>query len=291
MFFPLSIKSRLKALAAATVWAWGPETLLRVLARSGVMVGSTLVVHSSWLPYNGFRGKPADLVRALKKAVGPEGLLVMTSMPYHNMTSAEWLARGKAMNVLRSPSMMGLVTEVFRRSPGVVRSLSATHPLLAWGSQAEAFIAGHENTDKPFGPDSPFARLIECDALILGLDAPFSSFTFTHFVEDCLSDTLPVALYAPEHRRGVVVDPAGITHEQWLRVLSDEANASRHEERLVERLKAGGVLHQGRVGNTRLTWIRARDLLVGARALVADGVHFFDAPGKSLSGMNAYGNR
>jgi len=195
------------------------------------------------------------------------------------------------MNVLRSPSMMGLVTEVFRRSPGVVRSLSATHPLLAWGSHAEAFIAGHENTDKPFGPDSPFARLLECDALILGLDAPFSSFTFTHFVEDCLSDTLPVALYAPEHRRGVVVDPAGITHEQRLRVLSDEANALRHEERLVERLKAGGVLHQGRVGNTRLTWIRARDLLAGARALVADGVHFFDAPGKSLSGMNAYGNR
>jgi len=285
------IKPRLKALAAVTLWAWGPETLLRVLTRCGITVGSTLVVHSSWLPHNGFRGKPADLVRALKNAVGPEGLLVMASMPYHNMTSAEWLARGKAMDARRSPSMMGLISEVFRRSPGVVRSLSATHPLLAWGNRAEAFLSGHQDCDRPFGPDSPFARLLEHDALILGLDAPFSSFTFTHFVEDCLADTLPVALYALEPRRGIVVDQAGVAHDQWVRVLSDEINALRHEERLVDRLKTVGVLHRGRVGNSTLIWIRARDLLEGARALVADGEHFFDAPGKYTFGMKAHGNR
>ena len=285
------IKPRLKALAAATLWAWGPETLVRVLARCGVTVGSTLVVHSSWLPHNGFRGKPADLVRALKGAVGPDGLLVMTSMPYHNMTSAEWLARGKAMDVRRSPSMMGLISEVFRRSPGVVRSLSATHPLLAWGSQAEAFVAGHQDADRPFGPDSPFARLLERNALILGLDAPFSSFTFTHFVEDHMADTLPVPLYSPEPRRGIVIDQVGVTHDQWLRVLSDEANALRREKRLVERLKTSGVLHQGRVGNSALTWILARDLLDGALALVADGAHFFNAPEDTLSETKAHGNR
>ena len=268
------IKPRLKALAATTLWAWGPDTLVRVLARCGVTAGSTLVVHSSWLPYNGFRGKPADLVRALKNAVGPEGLLVMTSMPYHNMTSAEWLGREKAMDVRRSPSMMGLISEVFRRSPGVVRSLSATHPLLAWGNRAEDFVAGHQDSDRPFGPDSPFARLLERDALILGIDAPFSSFTFTHFVEDYLADTLPVALYVPELRRGIVVDQAGVVHEQWVRVLSEEANALRREERLVERLSTVGVLRLGTRRQQR-TDLDSRPRPSGWRAGSCDRWHTF----------------
>lgn len=288
---PASIKLRLKALAAATLWAYGPEKLVETLRGCGVAPGSSLVVHSSWLQYNGFRGKPADLVRALKRAVGDDGLLVMTSMPYHNMTSAEWLARGKPMDVRRSPSMMGMVSEAFRRSDGVLRSLSATHPLLAWGKSAAAFVAGHNETDRPFGAESPFARLLERDAIILGFDTPFASFTFTHFVEDQLAETLPVPLYAPDPVRALVVDQAGTASEQWVRVLSDEANSLRREERLVARLKELGVLHHGRIGHSALIWIRARDLLAGARSLVADGIHFFDKPPTQLPGTNTYGNR
>jgi aminoglycoside 3-N-acetyltransferase len=275
------VKPHLKALAAKTVWAYGPEDVVKKLKQCGVVPGTVLIVHSSWLQYNGFRGKPADLVKAFKTAVGPDGLLVMASMPYHNMSSAQWLAKGKPMNVRRSPSMMGLVSEVFRRSEGVVRSLSITHPLLAWGMAAEEFIAGHQDTDRSFGPDSPFAKLLNKDAIILGFDAAFSAFTFTHFVEDQIADTLPVPLYDPEPVQGTVVDSDGSPHEQWVRVLAAEANSLRREHRLVEKLKNDGVLHQGSIGHTSLTWIRARDVLAGARSLVAEGKHFFDAPDKN----------
>jgi len=278
-----AIKPRLKALAAKTIWAYGPEDVVKKLRQCGVVPGTTLIVHSSWLQYNGFRGKPADLVKAFKNAVAPEGLLVMTSMPYHNMSSAQWLAKDKPMNVRRSPSMMGLVSEVFRRSEGVVRSLSATHPLLVWGAAAEEFIAGHQNTDRPFGTDSPFAKLLDRDAIILGFDAAFSAFTFTHFVEDQIAETLPIPLYEPEPVRGMVVDANGTTSEQWVRVLSAEANSLRREHRLVEKLKNDGVLHQGSIGHTSLTWIRVKDVLTGARCLVAEGKSLFDAPNKNHS--------
>lgn len=273
-----TLKFRIKALAARTLWAYGPEDLVKKLQDCGVGTGSALMVHSAWLPYNGFCGKPADVVRALKSAVGPEGLLVMLSMPYHNMSSAAWLAQGKPMDVRRSPSMMGLISEAFRRSEGVVRSLSATHPLLAWGNKAAEFIAGHPHTDRPFGPDSPFQRLLERDAVILGFDVAFSTFTFTHFVEDQLAATLPVPLYEPAPVRGMVVDLHGNTSEQWLRVLAADANTLRREHRLVEKLEQDHVLHHGRIGHTALIWIGARDLLAGARRLVAEGVHFFDSP-------------
>jgi len=159
-----------------------------------------------------------------------------------------------------------------------VRSLSATHPLLAWGRSAGEFIAGHETTDRPFGPDSPFQRLFERDAIILGLDAPFSTFTFTHFVEDHLADTLPVPLYESEPLKAKVVDWNGSVLEQRVQVLSSHANSLRREYRLVEHLKLDKLLHEGRIGHTALLWIRARDLVDGARRLVAAGSHFFDAP-------------
>lgn len=272
------LKTHLKSWLSRTLWAYSANDFERQLRIIGIQPGATLMLHSSWQLHSGFQGKPADLVNALKKSVGENGLLVMTSMPYHNMSSAEWLAKGKPMNVRRSPSMMGLVSEVFRRSPDVVRSLSATHPLLAWGNDAQAFLAGHAQTDKPFGAASPFARLVERDALLLGYDAPFSTFTFTHFVEDQLADTLAVPLYEPEPRRGLVIDADGVEHAQRLYVLSAEANRLRREERLVAHLQAQGTLHEGRIGNTRLTWVRTADLLAGARQLAHNGQHFFDRP-------------
>lgn len=273
-----AFKTKLKGLAAKSIWAYGPEDVVKKLRHCGVVRGTTLLVHASWLQDNGFRGKPSDFVNALKDAVGTEGLLVMTSMPYHNMSSAQWLAKGKPMNVLRSPSMMGLLSEVFRRSDGVVRSLSATHPLLAWGHDPEAFVSGHENTERPFGPESPFARLLERNALILGMDAPFSTFTFTHFVEDHLGETLPVSLYDSQPQTGKVIDREGNENHQTVRVISAEANRLRREERLVVRLKQEHSLHNGKIGNTKLVWIRAQSLLTGAIKLVKEGDHFFDRP-------------
>lgn len=272
------IKARLKGYAAKTVWAYGPDQLIQKLQDCGIHTGTTLMLHSSWQQYNGFQGKPADLVRAFKLTVGQQGLLVMPSMPYHNMSSAQWLEKGRPMDVRRSPSMMGLVSEVFRRSEGVQRSLSATHPLLAWGEGAQDFISGHEHTDRPFGPLSPFAKLLHRDAIILGFDAPFSTFTLTHFVEDLLADTLPIPLYKLESMRGTVVNADGERSEQNLYVLSDEANRQRREHRLVNQLSRTAVLHKGQIGNTVLTWIRACDLSNGAKRLVAEGGHFFDPP-------------
>lgn len=254
------------------------DALRRRLRRAGVRPGDTLMVHSSWLALNGFRGKPADMVTALKQAVGPEGLLVMTSMPYHNMSSEQWLARGKALDLKRSPSMMGMLSEVFRRSEGVLRSASPTHPLLAWGRDAASFIQGHELTPFAFGPASPFAKLLYRDALILCIDAPFSSITFTHFVEDRLAHTLAVPLYAPGLHTGIVIGPDGVRHAREVRVLSSEANALRRDGRLIAQLEGEGSLKRGRVGNTRLLYLRASELAGGAERLVAQGGHFFDHP-------------
>jgi aminoglycoside 3-N-acetyltransferase len=270
------LERQLKQFVVQRFFAYGKDDLLRLLIGIGVATGDTLMVHSSWRALNGFRGSPAEFNEALRNAVGDSGRVVMPSLTYHNMSSAEFLATGKPMDARRSPSAMGLLSEVFRRGKSVVRSLSPTHPLLVWGAEAERFIAGHELTNRPFGPESPFARLLEQDALILCVDTGFSSITLTHFVEDHLQDTLSVPLYEPTPLTGIVIDREGRRIECPTRVIAPAANALRREHRLVGFLTEAGTLHKKRLGNTAFLWIRAKDLLEGAEKLAHEGPHFFD---------------
>ena len=55
------------------------DDLRAALTRMAVQPGDTLMVHASWLGHNGYHGTPAEFIAGLKSAVGPGGLLVMTS--------------------------------------------------------------------------------------------------------------------------------------------------------------------------------------------------------------------
>ncbi len=279
----MTLAAKIKSAVVSRFLSYGDQDLTRFLDKVGVRPGDSLMLHSSWRELNGYSGKPANFCAALRSYLGPEGLLVMPSLTYHNMSSAEFLATGKPMDVRRSPSAMGLLTEVFRRGKGVVRSLSPTHPLLACGADAANFIEGHAATDRPFGPDSPFSRLLDRNAMLLCLDCGFSSITFTHCVEDRLQTTLPFPLYEADPMPAVSIDRDGNRIETKVRVLSREANRLRREARLVAHLTQNGTLRQARLGNSRFTWIRASDLAAGAQALATQGAHFFDSPQPAVS--------
>src|SRR6266571_4450992 len=165
--FGASIKARIKAQILRHFFSYDAARLVARLRMLGVVSGDALMVHASWLPMNGFLGRPADMIAALQTAVGQAGLLVMPSLTYQNQSSREFLLSGRPMDVRRSASKMGLLSETFRRSTDVVRSLSPTHPLLAWGRESAAFLADHERALVPFGQGSPFAKLLERRGKIL----------------------------------------------------------------------------------------------------------------------------
>lgn len=265
----------LKSRLVATVWAYDGPALTAALRRLGIAAGDTVMVHASWLPDNGFSSGPAGFVAALKQVVGLEGLLVMPSFTYHDESSAGFLARGGVMDVRRSPSRMGLLSEVFRRDREVRRSLSPTHPLCAWGRDADAFLAGHEATPASFGPDSPFGRLLARGAKVLLVDAPFSTVTFTHFLEDRIRHSLAMPFYEPEARQGIVIDAEGNRLSIPTLVITEAANAARREPRLVAALEKVGAIRRAKIGNTRLALLDCRAMTDTADRMVAAGDSFF----------------
>jgi len=258
--------------------AYDTVKLTDVLSNIGIKNGDALMIHSSWLPNSGFKGKPAEMIAALKAAVGEEGLLSMTSMTYQNESSADFLSRKVPMNVRRSASKMGLLTEAFRRGKGVKRSLSATHPILAWGDKADWFLEGHEKREKSFGIGTPFDKLLKMGGKILCIDTPFSTITFTHYLEDRIANTLDVPLYEAEPMEGVVIDYEGNQQIVPTYVLNHQVNALRREERLIAELDKKGIIKRAKVGNTHLLLVDCKEMTACVDEMVAKGQSFFDSP-------------
>ena len=119
-------RKRLRLVYVRRWRAFGPDDLLAALRRLGITPGDVLMVHSSFDRFAGFSGKPTDVLRVLQDAVGPTGTLLMPTLPFTG-TAVEYVSRGEIFDVRRTPSRVGLLTELFRRSPGVVRSVHPTH--------------------------------------------------------------------------------------------------------------------------------------------------------------------
>src|SRR5690348_18382419 len=104
------------------------STLTDQLRAIGVRRGGVLVVHTSFRAVRPVEGGPSGLIEALRRALGPEGTLVMPTM-----TDGESLFDPRS-----TPTVdMGIVAETFWRQDGVVRS---THPggsFAAAGPRAE----------------------------------------------------------------------------------------------------------------------------------------------------------
>lgn len=278
MNFGISMKKKLKSFIVNHFMSYDESLFCKKLIELGVQSGDTLMVHSSWNNLNGFKGRPLDIINGLKHVIGPAGLIVMPALTYQNESSHEFLSRKQPMNVKCSPSMMGLVSEVFRRGKEVHRSLSPTHPLTAWGNTSSDFVAGHDSCLFPFGSSSPFEKLLKAKGKILTIDAPFSTITFTHFLEDRIAGYLPFALYDEEVMIGSVIDYDGVLREVPVKVLNAHANSFRREERLIELLDKEGLIRRKKIGNTQLMLIDCLSMANCVDEMYRSGKSFFESP-------------
>lgn len=126
--FKRALKPRLLALHGAYVRrfrAFGDAELLQALRDLGIRAGDSLMLHSGFGGPHGYRGTIEQLTDVFLAAVGPSGHLLMVSLPYRS-SSLQYLQQGRRFDVRRTPSMMGLVSESFRRRVDVLeRSLRA----------------------------------------------------------------------------------------------------------------------------------------------------------------------
>ncbi len=141
----------------------------------GVTPGRTLWVHSSWNEFYNVPLRPSEMIELLRDLLGPAGTLAMPAFPIDQNPDKVFL-------VDRAPVYTGLLCEVFRRTPDVRRSIHLSSSVCAIGPNADFLVRDHHHTLMPWGKESPFCRLAELDARILGLGAGFNFLTHLHTV-------------------------------------------------------------------------------------------------------------
>ena len=275
---PSPIKRSLKRLVRGyhrRFRAFTPVDLNRALVELGVVAGDVVMVHSAFDSFLGFQGGPVDAIRTLQEVVGARGTLMMPTIPFRG-TAVEYALGDPVFDVRQTVSRMGLLTELFRRSPGVVRSIHPTHSVAVWGNRAEAIIAGHERAESPCGRSTPYEKLLEHDGKILLAGVPPDTMTFCYFVAAELEPQLAIPVFTREKYPMRWRDGNGTVRVSHLRLFSLRLD---HDLRpLVNELKRRHQWRERRVGSLRLMLLRAREVYDAAVALADRGMFLRELP-------------
>lgn len=257
----LSIKAKygkIKTHLVLYLRSYTADDLRSRLRQIGVAETDTLLVHANFEQDSGFKGTPQDVVDALIQTVGLEGNLLMVSIPYRG-TAYDYLKRNKPFRIRKTMSMMGLVTELFRRTEGVMRSLHPTHPVLVYGKDSSWLVEDHEKCMFPCGAGSPFDKFRQLNGKILFFDVDFTSITFFHYIEDHIKHKLPFDIYHS--------DPFSVTaydyenREHTINTYVFNPQLVRNAAKLKSEMITNNLIIKARVGNSQLLLVEPEDVV------------------------------
>ncbi len=187
-----------KESAIAKYGVFNDAELCKVLKDMGIQEGDILFVQTSFNDLYTLDARPMELIKALRSSIGTTGTLLMpayTAPP----NDTNWI-----YDPVRESTYTGIVNEVFRRLPGVIRSLHPRHSIAGIGPHAESILSNHEKCIRADGAHSPFDKLRYINnSKILTLGLPQGFISFLHWIEDIEPEKLPFKVHEenPEVRK------------------------------------------------------------------------------------------
>ena len=161
--------------------AYTKADLKHDLAAMGLTGNETILIHSSMKSIGTVEGGADTVLDALMEFFA-EGLLLLPTHTWRFINE-----ENRMFDVRRSPCCVGILPELFRQRPGVVRSLHPTHSMAAYGKDAAAYIEGELDANTPCTPGGCYDRLRAAHGKVLLLGVTHARNTFIHSVEEVLN--------------------------------------------------------------------------------------------------------
>ena len=252
------------------------------LVLAGINEGDTLMVHSSLSKIGNIQDGAKTVITSLLRQIGENGNLVMPAYSYIDSMENTAHEKDYVFNPLTTPSVVGKITEEFRKWPNVKRSLHPTHAVCAYGPQADFITEGHLNAETNFGLNTPFHRVRELKGKIVGLGVNIGPVTIYHSVEDFYPDQFQgVYLLQPEPIK-INVNGKEIAKSIFLH---DHAfhNTRIDKTKVIEswmrnHLKKKGILHESPFGLGTIWWMDIQELFDEQIELKKQGISIYKVP-------------
>jgi aminoglycoside 3-N-acetyltransferase len=179
-------------MVAAVSDARTQEEIADLLMALAIPRDGVVLIHSAFkgLSRAGYRAE--SVLAALVEYMSP-GTLLMPTMSWRAVNPENPL-----FDELETPSITGILTEMFRTGYATRRSLHPTHSVAGRGRLTDDLLAFHHLDEKPCWDRSPWGLLDDYDAHVLLLGAGMESCTLVHHVEQAIA---PELYLAPQEAR------------------------------------------------------------------------------------------
>ncbi|ACY16693.1 AAC(3) family N-acetyltransferase [Haliangium ochraceum] len=228
----------------------GEDHVVHQLRALGVRTDGVLLVHTSFRSVRPIAGGPLGLIRALRRALGPDGTLLMPTMT----------DGASVYDPASTPTLdMGITAELFWRQSGVLRSPHPGASFAAQGPLAAELCRAHP-LSPPHGLDSPVGRAYELGGQVLLLGVGHGENTTMH-----LAESLARVPYSVSHPCVVLEDGRAVTVD-----IAESDHCCAGFAQMDAWLRARRLQREGHVGHAHARLCAAADIVAVATAKLAD---------------------
>lgn len=161
---------------------YSSDDIIKVMSEMGMKKGSLVCIHSSMKEFYNFNGTAEGLISKILDFIGPTGTLMMPAFPDVRLFTDYYI-----FDPQKDKTGAGYLSEVFRKYPGVKRSVNIQSSACAIGPLADYLCENHYKSKDCWDEMSPWYRLCEKDGLVFNLGMPRNYIaTFEHCVESIL---------------------------------------------------------------------------------------------------------
>ena len=248
--------------------------IVEALKIMGVKPGRPVIVHSAMHNLYNYQGTAEDLIDAIIDYLGPDGTLCMPSFMNNKQNEHN------VFDVRTSKSSAGYLTEVFRKYPGVKRSLNQLQSVCALGKDADKIIGEHHLSKISFDEHSPFYIIGQLGGYIVNLGLPkWFIGTGAHVCEALLYNELQ--FFKDKFSTPIEftsIDYEGIEHKQIMYTRSKHKYVRRKTTDLFDRYFDKSKYARKKMSNIWVTIYDMKYLYETLYSLANQGITIFKEP-------------
>lgn len=226
------------------------EMIERSLRKLGLKEGDIVIAHSSLKSFGYVEGGADAVIDALINLVGSRGTVCFPTLTYGNYSPKN---PPPPFDPREVPCIVGTIPETFRKRPEAIRSLHPTHSITCIGAKAKELTEGHEYSETPIGPKSPWGKIADNGGYVLMIGCGTGPLTMSHGAEEVVHNkircTPPVLCKILKGGKWIEVN---------LRLHGPYERPGPGRIEMETMLESEGYLRRTKVGNSTLLLIDAK---------------------------------
>lgn len=251
------------------------DDLVKKMCEMGMTSGSVVFIHSSMTEFYNYKGTPEEFITKIINVIGYNGTLIMPAYPkskFQNLNNNE-----VDFDLRNTKSGAGYLSEIFRKYPGVKRSINLQHSVCAIGKYADFFTSEHHKSETAWDEFSPYYKMSQVNTLVFALGLPYFLGTMIHCTESLLRKKYKYFdLFFSREITYTYSDLDNNINSHTM--LTSNIARKRSKKKIIKKYFDKEEFHVGRISNLRIEMVSAKYTLDLFLNLAEKGITMYSKP-------------